>query len=99
MEKGKLWRVSFARDAQLLQVYQAVNIFISSSYQIPRASGQSLAIPAAVSRGDTGLSNRKCSYQPVKKEDLLETDRNSDPKKNKTNSVGMFTMEAVMSHI
>lgn len=32
------------------------------SYQIPRASGQSLAMPATVSRGDTGLSNRKCSW-------------------------------------
>lgn len=28
-------------------------------HQIPRASGQSRAIPAAVRRGDTGLSKRK----------------------------------------
>lgn len=33
----------------------------SASYQIPRASGQSRAIPAAVNNGDTGLSNRKWS--------------------------------------
>lgn len=31
-------------------------------YQIPLASGQSRAIPAQVSSGDTGLSNRKWSY-------------------------------------
>lgn len=33
-------------------------------YQIPRASGQSRAIPAHVSKGDTGLSNRKWSCRP-----------------------------------
>ena len=31
------------------------------TYQIPLASGQSLAIKAHVNRGETGLSNRKWS--------------------------------------
>lgn len=44
-----------------LQKHTLSTLSVSQSYQIPRASGQSLAIPAAVSRGDTGLSNRKCS--------------------------------------
>lgn len=37
-------------------------LFFLFTYQIPRASGQSRAMPAHVSRGDTGLSNRKWSY-------------------------------------
>lgn len=32
------------------------------TYHIPRASGQSRAMPAHVRSGDTGLSNRKWSY-------------------------------------
>lgn len=40
------------------------NVNMLSPYQIPRASGQSRAIPAQVSKGDTGLSNRKWSCRP-----------------------------------
>lgn len=49
-------------------------------YQIPLASGQSRAIPAHVSKGDTGLSNRKWSCRPKgqsRKEKLMRSDNNS----------------------
>jgi len=40
--------------------------FLVALWKIPRASGQSRAIPADVRRGDTGLSKRKWSYKNVR---------------------------------
>lgn len=36
---------------------------VEKAYQMPLASGQSLAIKAHVNNGDTGLSNKKWSYR------------------------------------
>lgn len=44
-----------------------------STYQIPRASGQSRAIPAHVRRGDTGLSNKKWSCWKYRKKRMIYT--------------------------
>lgn len=36
---------------------------LEKAYQMPLASGQSLAIKAHVNNGETGLSNKKWSYR------------------------------------
>lgn len=58
---ASLWVTSkgCARNVVLCSNNRSV---VLQSYQIPRASGQSLAIPDAMRRGDTGLSKRKCSF-------------------------------------
>lgn len=56
---GFPWIKKFAQPASISQKLVSSFIF---TYQIPRASGQSRAMPAHVRRGDTGLSNRKWSY-------------------------------------
>lgn len=48
-------------NTKKLHDLQAVLGKENHTYQIPRASGQSLAMPAQVRSGDTGLSNRKWS--------------------------------------
>lgn len=53
--QAAIWRRTSAHNA---------NVKMLCPYQIPLASGQSRAIPAQVSKGDTGLSNRKWSCRP-----------------------------------
>lgn len=44
---------------KLSNVKKSLISFVSVSHQMPLPSGQSRAMPAQVSRGETGLSNRK----------------------------------------
>lgn len=60
---SNLLDVHHRRSRMVTQVTQVslTSRTVIGTDQMPRASGQSRAIPAQVNRGDTGLSNRKWS--------------------------------------
>lgn len=45
---------------------------LEKAYQMPLASGQSLAIKAHVNNGETGLSNKKWSYGRERQREKVE---------------------------